>query len=76
MHQRWADIEKVGPVNALIFSETRPFHNQDAELPVLDGWAGWLAWNAGGTQMVRVKAVVRHENRHLYCVPPVHHSIA
>src|SRR5437868_2363096 len=62
MQQRGANIEEVRAIDAFVFFDTGSLCNKDAELAMLDGWSSRFAGDAGRTQMVGMKTMVRHEN--------------
>src|SRR6476660_1527542 len=62
VQERGANIEEVSSVDAFVFLNTWSLCNKDTELAMLNGGTGRLAREAGGTQMVRVKAVIGHED--------------
>ena len=62
VQQRGADVEEVGPVDALVFSDAGTLGGEDAKLPVLDRRAGRLARDDGRTQVIGVEPVVGHED--------------
>ena len=62
VEQGGTDVDEAGAVNALVLAEAGAHGGEDAELAVLGGGAGWFSRDIAQAQVVRVEAVVRHED--------------
>ncbi len=62
VEQGRADIDQAGAVHALVLADAGALGGEDAELAVLGSRAGGLARDVAQAQVVRVEAVVGHED--------------
>ena len=62
VEQGGADIDEAGAEHTLVLADARALGGEDAELAVLGSRAGGLAWDVTQAQVVRVEAVVGHED--------------
>ena len=62
MEQGGADVDEAGAEDALVLADAGAHGGEDAELAVLGGRAGGLARDVAQAQVIRVEAVVGHQD--------------